>query len=163
LEQLRRLRINELAEYTGDRIATVETWRRRRARARALQFDARLDVAMSFYEPKPYSGRVVALYPAQLPGYRDPHANWAGLVTGNFEAYAITGNHKTMLEEAGAADLAARIEACIAEIHPFRKANAVGAGNTDKNTTGVVREEADAVVSLHAKELSEDDVPVGSR
>jgi hypothetical protein len=61
---------------------------------------------------------VVVLYPEQLPGYRDPWKNWAGLVNGNLQARAIAGNHEGMLLEPGLGDLAAKMSECMAVINP---------------------------------------------
>ncbi|MGA3213426.1 MAG: thioesterase domain-containing protein [Terriglobales bacterium] len=130
LSQIIRLRMTEFGEYAGERVASIG-WRRRQSSGGGVQFDARLDAAVQQYEPKPYPGRVVALYPSQLPSYRHPHANWADLVTGGFESYAVTGNHKTMMEESGVAELAARIENCIAGLPSAGDTHVRGDGRPD--------------------------------
>ncbi|MGA3212802.1 MAG: acyltransferase domain-containing protein, partial [Terriglobales bacterium] len=139
----------ESANYAGHRIAPTGQGRRRPARARAMQFDTRLDKAGFVYEPKPYAGHVVALYPTRLPSYRDPYANWAGLVTGEFEAYEIKGTHTSMLGEAGATHLAARIESCIAEINFVRKQAAKAAARTEDTSPRTWIEESEISVEAH--------------
>jgi thioesterase domain-containing protein len=125
LGRVKRLRIRELAEYTAERIAAIQKSYKRQTGTDSSRFDSRLESAVLRYEPRLYTGRVIALSPALLPSYRDPYLNWAGWVTGKFEASAINGNHKTMLEETGASDLAARIEDCIAGMHAAGDTGAV--------------------------------------
>jgi len=56
-----------------------------------------------------------------LPTYRDPSAHWAELVTGYFQIHEVRGNHITMLEERGAADIAKSIRTCMTEAEQARE------------------------------------------
>jgi amino acid adenylation domain-containing protein len=121
LKRISRLRGKEILNYARERAAWMRALFQRHTPSYASSFAARLTNAALHYSPQPYAGRVVAIYPELLPSYRDPSAQWAELVTGDFQIHEVRGNHVTMLEERGAADIAKSIRACMTEAEQARK------------------------------------------
>ncbi len=72
--------------------------------------DQKLISAVSNYDPKPYSGRVLLLEPAIHFDVCDVSQSWSGLLTGEVEFCAIPGNHVSWLEKSNVPYLAARIK-----------------------------------------------------
>ena len=71
-----------------------------------------LDLALR-YEPKPLNARVALFQGEDRPSVVDYSEGWKHLVTGEFTAYDIPGNHVTSLEEPHAAALGEKMKACL--------------------------------------------------
>jgi amino acid adenylation domain-containing protein len=83
-------------------------------------YEERFSQATGKYIPPPYSGRVLALRPEQMPTYRDPLLHWRNAATGELQIRTLRGNHVTMFTD-GAADMAAAIEAALAAPESHRE------------------------------------------
>lgn len=65
------------------------------------------------YEPKPLRARVILFQGEDRPSVVDYAPGWTGVVTGEFAAYDVPGNHTTSLEEPNVAILAEKLRDCL--------------------------------------------------
>jgi amino acid adenylation domain-containing protein len=63
---------------------------------RRLDIGEIIERAALAYQPRPYAGDVVLLQPLERPDVLDYRPGWEELVTGNFVAYDVPGDHHTM-------------------------------------------------------------------
>lgn len=103
LREIATLRGRELRAYLRHRAAWIREKVQPEPEISSASFGARFRRALLRYVPRAYPGRVVALYPARTPRFRDPRLHWGQLVTGLFEPRVVPGTHVSMFE----ADVAA--------------------------------------------------------
>jgi amino acid adenylation domain-containing protein len=99
--------------------------------------DQKLLSAMSSYDPKPYSGRVLLLQPDIHFDVCDVSPGWEGVLTGDVEFRAIPGNHVSWLEKSNVAELAARIKNSLESVGQQRLASPSRSGADDRSLSSV--------------------------
>jgi len=73
--------------------------------------------ALFYYQPKPYSGRVLFYKPRELAKMNaaDPHLTWLELAQGGFELVLVPGDHLSMNAQPHVKHLARHLKRALRE------------------------------------------------